>query len=255
MLTDQYKSSHKAQFMALTYTRLSMLFSDMYLHEQAIYFAQLSLASNQQLDVPKWHIARMLCEIGIHYDIMNQLDSADYYYKNAVIVLNDTNSLLYRDIYTRQIILSYKKGLEENSLSQLHYIMSQSNSEMEYLSRYLTIGEVFYYEKQLDSAWFYLDKVYNTTESIASKKQAAEWLIDIGKAQNRKEDYKYADFLAPFANQEENQGEVKSHLTELYNAFRQANLSRQHRQIVKKFMTIGLVVLVGTKQPKTSRDA
>ena len=242
---DKDLISHKAQFMALTYTRLSMLFSDMYLHEQAIYFAQLSLASNQQLDVPKWHIARMLCEIGIHYDIMNQLDSADYYYKNAVIVLNDTNSLLYRDIYTRQIILSYKKGLEENSLSQLHYIMSQSNSEMEYLSRYLTIGEVFYYEKQLDSAWFYLDKVYNTTESIASKKQAAEWLIDIGKAQNRKEDYKYADFLAPFANQEENQGEVKSHLTELYNAFRQANLSRQHRQIVKKFMTIGLVVLVG----------
>ncbi len=242
---DKDLISHKAQFMALTYTRLSMLFSDMYLHEQAIYFAQLSLASNQQLDVPKWHIARMLCEIGIHYDIMNQLDSADYYYKNAVIVLNDTNSLLYRDIYTRQIILSYKKGLEENSLSQLHYIMSQSNSEMEYLSRYLTIGEVFYYEKQLDSAWFYLDKVYNTTESIASKKQAAEWLIDIGKAQNRKEDYKYADFLAPFANQEENQGEVKSHLTELYNAFRQSNLSRQHRQIVKKFMTIGLVVLVG----------
>ena len=242
---DKDLINHKAQFMALTYTRLSMLFSDMYLHEQAIYFAQLSLASNQKLDVPRWHIARMLCEIGIHYDIMNQLDSADYYYKNAVIVLNDTNSLLYRDIYTRQIILSYKKGLEENSLSQLHYIMSQSNSKMEYLSRYLTIGEVFYYEKQLDSAWFYLDKVYNTTESIASKKQAAEWLIDIGKAQNRKEDYKYADFLAPFANQEENQGEVKSHLTELYNAFRQANLSRQHRQIVKKYMTIGLVVLVG----------
>ncbi len=242
---DKDLISHKAQFMALTYTRLSMLFSDMYLHEQAIYFAQLSIASNQKLDVPRWHIARMLCEIGIHYDIMNQLDSADYYYKNAVIVLNDTNSLLYRDIYTRQIILSYKKGLEENTLSQLHYIMSQSNSEKEYLSRYLTIGEVFYFEKQLDSAWFYLDKVYNTTESIASKKQAAEWLIDIGKAQNRKEDYKYADFLAPFANQEENQGEVKSHLTELYNAFRQANLSRQHRQIVKKFMIIGLVVLVG----------
>ena len=83
---------HKAQFMALTYTRLTMLFSDMYLHEQAIYFAQLSLSSNQKLDVPRWHIARMLCEIGIHYDIMNQLDSADYYYKNATIVLNDTNS-------------------------------------------------------------------------------------------------------------------------------------------------------------------
>ena len=32
------------QFVALTYTRLSMLFSDMYLHEQAIYFAQVSIS-------------------------------------------------------------------------------------------------------------------------------------------------------------------------------------------------------------------
>ena len=244
---DKDMISHKAQFMALTYTRLSMLFSDMYLHEQAIYFAQLSIATNQKLDVPRWHIARMLCEIGVQYDIMEQLDSADFYYKNATIVLSDTNSLLFRDIFTRQVFLSYKKkGLEESTLTQLDFIMSQSNSETEYLLRSLTKGEVFYQEKQLDSAWYYLNKVYNNTKSIASKKQAAEWLLDISKNQRKDDEiHEYANFLAPFANQEENQSEIKSQLTELYNSFRQAHLSRQHQQMVKKYMTIGLVVLVG----------
>ena len=242
---DKDLISHKAQFMALTYTRLSMLFSDMYLHEQAIYFAQLSIALNQKLDVPRWHIARMLCEIGVQYDIMEQLDSADFYYKNATIVLSDTNSLLFRDIFTRQVYLSYKKrGIEESTLTQLDFIMRQSKSETEYLLRSLTKGEVFYQEKQLDSAWYYLNKVYNNTKNIASKKQAAEWLLDISKNQRKdNETHEYANFLAPFANQEENQSEIKSQLTELYNSFRQAYLSRQHQQVVKKYMKTGLVVL------------
>ena len=248
VMENHYKEKklvgHKAQFMALTYTRLSMLFSDMYLHEQAIYYAQLSLASNQKLDVPRWHIARMRCEIGIQYEMMKQLDSADYYYSSAMKILIDTNCLLFRDISTRQILLSYKKrGIEENTLSQLHYILSQSNGEMEYLLRCSSLGEIFYYEKQLDSAWYYLIKVYNNTDKIAVKKQVAEWLLDISKTQGRNDEIlEYADFLAPFANQEENQSEVKSQLTKLYNAFRQANLSRQHQQMIKKNTTIGLII-------------
>ena len=248
VMENHYKEKklvgHKAQFMALTYTRLSMLFSDMYLHEQAIYYAQLSLASNQKLDVPRWHIARMRCEIGIQYEMMKQLDSADYYYSSAMKILIDTNCLLFRDISTRQILLSYKKrGIEENTLSQLHYILSQSDGEMEYLLRCSSLGEIFYYEKQLDSAWYYLIKVYNNTDKIAVKKQVAEWLLDISKTQGRNDEIlEYADFLAPFANQEENQSEVKSQLTKLYNAFRQANLSRQHQQMIKKNTTIGLII-------------
>jgi hypothetical protein len=60
----------KIQFVALTYTRLSMLFSDMYLHEQAIFFAQQSLIYYKKLNMPIWYIARMLNEIGSQYDMM-----------------------------------------------------------------------------------------------------------------------------------------------------------------------------------------
>ena len=238
---------HKAQFMALTCTRLTVLFSNLYLQEQAIYFAQLSLSYYDIYNATPWHIAWMLTEIGSNYEIKEQLDSADYYYKNAAIVLNDTSSILYRDISSRQAVLSYKKeGLQKNTFTQLQHILGHANSETEYVARCLSIGGVLFNEKQWDSAWFYLNKVYNNTKSIASKKQAAEWLVEICKMQGRDaEVLEYASFLIPFANQEENQSEIKSQLTELYNAFRQAILSRQHQQEVRKNTRIGLVVVGG----------
>ena len=238
---------HKAQFMALTYTRLTDLFSDLYLHEQAIYFAQMSLPYYQKQDAPSWYLARMNSEIGINYDIMDQLDSADYYYQNALMVLDDTNCLVYKDIVTLRSFLSYKKGAEQDSiLPQLFRLLNLSDSEIEYLSRCLTIGEVYYHEKQYDSACHYLSNVYNHTNSIPSKKQAAEWLTNMYEIQGKESEmYEYAHFLAPFANQEENTSTTKSQLTELYNAFRQNILKQQHKQAMQKSMTKAIVVIGG----------
>ncbi len=227
---------YKAKFMALTYTRLTDVFSDLYLHEQAIYFAQLSLTYYQKLNNVSWQLSRMLYEIGSNYDLLNQLDTADYYYRNAIKILHDTNSLVFRDIFVLRSLLCYKKDRQkENTLSQLYHILNQSNSEAEYLSRYLTIGEVYYNEKQLDSAWYYLKTVYCNSQSEASRKQAAEWLVEICKAQGKESEIlEYADFLVPFANQEENNSAIKSQLTELYNTFQQNSLERQHQLEIRK---------------------
>ena len=124
-------------------------------------------------------------------------------------------------------------------------MLSEAENEKELCSRCAIIGEIYYHEKQFDSAWVYLTKVYNETQNPEAKKQAAEWLVKICKVQGRMtEMYEYAELLVPFANQEENQSEVKSHMTELYNAFRQAKLSRQHRQMLKK-KTTQVIVIVG----------
>ena len=61
--------------------------------------------------------------------------------------------------------------------------MNGTQNEKESLSRYAIIGDIFYIEKQYDSAWVYLNKVFHETSTIGSKKQAAEWLVEICKEQ------------------------------------------------------------------------
>ena len=237
----------RAYFMALTYTRLSMLFSDTYLHEQAIYFAQVSISYYQITEVASWFLSRMLLEVGIHYDMMNQLDSAQFYYQYAALFSNDTNSLMYRDITAHQLYLKYEICEQADTvLASLSYLLSKANNPEECMARTAVIGEVFYRERQFDSAWIYLNKVFEESERTDSKKQAAEWLAEICKAQGREEEsHEYANFLVPFANQEENKSAVKSQLTEMYNTFRQNELERKHKETIRKNTKYTLFVVGG----------
>ena len=159
-----------AQFMAMAYTRLTVLFSDLYLHEQAIYFAKVSLAYFQKQESPSWYQAWIMNEIGSHYDMMDELDSAHYYYHKASVVIDDTTIILYRDIATHQAYLKYKASNHKDyALNKLYHLLSEAENEKELCSRCAIIGEIYYHEKQFDSAWVYLTKVYNETQNPEAK--------------------------------------------------------------------------------------
>ena len=242
----------KAKFVALTYTHLTDLFSDLYLHEQALCFGKLSLKYHQKYDATLWHLAWVIDEIGLQYDMMSFYDSACFYYKKGIEILTDTGNLVYRDLAAHQTFLSYEIEKEPNiAVNRLHQLLVLSDSKKEYLSRCLTIGEIFFHEVQFDSAFVYLNEVYNYSESIDSKKQAAEWLVEICKAQERSaEIMEYADFLVPFANVNENSSFLKSQLTELCNTYEQGRqksmLQHKQKETLRKsvFITMG-IVLVG----------
>ena len=220
----------KARFMALTYTRLTELFSDFYLHEQAIYFAKHSLEYHKKQE-SLWHYAWALNEIGSQYEMTKALDSAEYYYQKANVALNDTNTLLYRDIAMHQACLMYKKDRYTYTvLMELHRIISKSESEIERMARCLTIGEVFYHEQEYDSAKVYLDEVFRGLSSTGAKKQAAEWLVEICKIQGEtSEIMEYAEFLVPFTNLNEEQSSLKSRLTNEHLDFEKKKQERIHR--------------------------
>ncbi len=235
----------KARFMALTYTHLAALFSDLYLHEQTIYFAQCSLPYYRKLELPRWHLSWVLNKIGTNYDMMEKLDSADCYYRMAMSVLDDTNTILFRDIAT---YMEYKKDSLQADviILQLKKLLLQSENNTERLARCAFIGELCYHEKLFDSAWHYLNMVYCETSSIVTKKQAAERLAEISKVKGRiSEMHEYTEFLVPFANQEENQSEIKSQLTELYKTYSQKRLERQHKKEIGKHNKQMLIVIVG----------
>jgi hypothetical protein len=237
----------KAKFMALTYTHLTGLFSDLYLHEQAIYLGKASLKYYQKYDAEPWHIAWMLNLLGSHFEILDNYDSAFYYCNQGLRFLTDTNNLTYRDLSAHLAFLAYKDGTPPlSSLQKLNDLLVRSESKQEYISRCLTIGEVYYHERLFDSAWLYLNIVYKETKSISSKKQAAEWLVDIYKILGEKDEMiKYAEFLVPFANHEENKSEIKSQVTELYNEFGQNKLEQQHQKEISRHLKWFLMAFSG----------
>ena len=238
---------NKANLMALLFAHLTDEFSDQYLHEQSIYFGKKSLKYFKKYDAISWNVSWVLNEIGSHYDVLGDYDSAGYYYNQGLFLLSDSNNLNYRDLTTRLAFLSYKKEKDPIlSLNQLFSMLSQAESKQEFISRCLTIGEIYYHEKEFDSAWLYLNNVYDQSQNIGAKKQAAEWLVEICKAQNNMQDmHKFAEFLVPFANQEENNSGTRSQLTELYNRFKQKELEQKQHHEKKKQATLILLVFGG----------
>ena len=237
----------KAKFMAYTFTRLTDLFSDLYLHEQAIYYAKASLYYFQTSQSTSWYSARMLTEIGCHFEITENYDSAFCYYNMAKTVMTDTNNLTYRDIATHLAFILYKRGNPPYvPINQMFVLLGQAESEQEYASRCLTIGELLFREQQFDSAWHYLDIVYSKTQSVGAKKQAAEWLTYISKVQGKDANsLEYADFLVPFANMEENQSGTKAQIISLYDAYRRAKLERENQKNSMRHSIQNILVLGG----------
>ena len=237
-----------ARFMALAFSHLKNLFSDFYLHEQAIYFAQCSLPYYEKQESTSWYLSWALNQIGSHYDMMGVMDSADCYYKKALGALDDKNTIMFRDIAAHQAYLEYKKDSKQadESILRLFQLLSESENDMERVARRALIGEIYYHEKYFDSAWYHLNTVYHETSNISTKKQVAEWLTEICKAQGRTlEMLDYAEFLVPFANQEENSSGLKSQLTEFYNSFKQNELEQKHHKEMKARAKLALLVFGG----------
>ena len=236
----------KGLFMAFIYTRLTDLFSDLYLHEQTIYFAQRSMSYYQKQNAASWYAVHMLNEIGSQYEMMNQFDSATCYYQKAMDALNNTTTLLYRDIAAHIICLEYKKGLchADTTTQKILLLLQNSESDRESQARYLNLGEVLYHERRYDSAWVYLNAVFQATDVMGIKKQAAEWLMEIGMM--KKTDVTaYSNYLVPFANQEENRSEIKSQLTERYKVFGQTQQERQHNKEMIRHRNQSVVIVAG----------
>ncbi|MCR5039460.1 MAG: hypothetical protein K6A94_09010 [Bacteroidales bacterium] len=234
-------TADKVRLMALICTHLSMIYSDQYLHEQSIYFGRLCLQYYQKYEAVPWHLAWTLNEIGSNYDMLEELDSADFYYRKAIEMVDDTSMLMYRNIVTHLVYLGYKrdKNKAKEVITSLYHLLSVSGSPEESILRYSCIGEVLYDEKELDSALIVWSKVFQESSNIGLKKQAAERLVKICKAQQINEGVlEYAEFLVPYVNQEENKSEIKSRLTELYKAYSQVRLKRQNQKQIKQALAV-----------------
>ena len=225
----------KAHFMALAYTHLTALFSDQYLHEQAIHYGKQSLLYYKRYEATSWHISWMLNKIGLHYDMIEQRDSANHYYNNALETMSDTNCLNYRDIVAARLFLSYRSGEPvELSLNQMRNLIDNAAETTERLSRYLSMGEIYFQEKQWDSASYYLKAVYDSTSSTDIKIWSAKHLSEIYKHESDSLSFNVDKYLAQQACVGDERATLHSSLLTLCQDHELKLLEIQKRKRIEK---------------------
>jgi DNA-binding CsgD family transcriptional regulator len=160
---------HKARFMALTYNRLVELFSAQYMQEPAIYCGKQSLAFNRMAKSSPRSFASTLRTIGQQYDKLDLYDSATFYYNAALKYLPDRNDILYRDVVSLMAFSEHEVHHDNtSSLDSLKSMVAQAADETERLTRYSTIGYIYYDTRQFDSAKVYLVPVFEKDPDRAS---------------------------------------------------------------------------------------
>ena len=172
---------YKAKFMGLTYNRLSELFSDQIMMEPAIYCDKKALFFCRIAPTSKYGVAKTTNLLGTHYDMSGEQDSAYFYYRQALEALPDSNNVVYRDIITHIATLSYSSfgASADESINTLKDIASQTNDESEKLSRFISIGYIYYNEGSDNDALYYLNTVFDYTSNVEAKLISAEFLRNI----------------------------------------------------------------------------
>ena len=237
---------YKARFMSLTHGRLGELFSDQFMMQPAIESYKKALFYCQIEPTSPIGISNLLFQIGKHYDMMNETDSASYYYNKALVSLNNKESLVYRDIVALLALLNYHNGSEtEISIDSLKTMAFLADDYDEVLTRYFTIGGIMFEEQVYDSAQFYLNIVFDKTTKALTKLQSAEFLYKINKALGDEvETAKFAQYLAlNKSNVADNKSQV-SLINNLYNDYQHKKHDKKQSKVQEGYMTITIIIIM-----------
>ena len=218
----------KAQFLSLTHNRLGELFSGQFMmepsivcYEQAYHYCSIDTTSARAA-------SNILYQIGKQYDKMNDYDRARHYYDQALEKLKSSDNCLYRDIVASMALCDYLSGHDtKRPFDDLRQILSLADDDSERLNRFLTIGTLLLEEKMYDSAVFYLKPVFECSEDILSRIQAAECLRRASIMTNDEAKAEYVRFLASHVTESYNNAVTTSKLEKAFQSF------TDHEQVKK----------------------
>ena len=236
---------HIPRFMMLIHCRLGGLFSDQFMQEPAIYCFKKALVFNRLEPIFPDDYSNSLYYIGLQYDKLQQWDSAQYYYDEALRLLPDTSNWLFKVLMSSKANLSYTSSEKvEPTVSDLKRIAAKADS-YEKPWHFFLIGQIYYNEKQYDSALVYLEPTFEQSKDIETKALVAKFLHDINH--NRGDTLKavqYAVYHAENTEQERVMMARVSYLNDLFQNHLQKEqetyLLRQRQNNIKKLLIIAL---------------
>ena len=225
---------HRARFMTYIYNRLMELFSGQFMMEPAIVCGEKALEFCRIAPTSPTAISNILSRLGLQYDKIGDKEKMREYYIKAFEEMPDSNNLSYRNLTAIIALSDYQSGMGvEPSIHALRKILSQANDNEERLTRFLTIGTIFFIEGISDSALVYLKPVFESDKDISSKIQAAEYLHVLyennGDSKNRDECIRF------LIQQKKAQSQNNALVSELGTLFHEyTNKSQQRKTAIEK---------------------
>ena len=209
---------HEARFMAYTYNRLGDMFSEQFMMEPAVECFKNSYVFSVISPNSLYSVSNAMYRIGKQFNMKGNIDSANYYYSQAIENLPDTANLFYRDIVSNQAILSYQMTHQaETPLKRLRQMVVLAADDDEKLTRYFVIGGIYFEEGLYDSASIYLESVFENNKEDVSQTQAAHYLHVIFDSLGNTE--KSDVFMRFLAQQKKSEGQNKALVSSLENMF------------------------------------
>ena len=236
MMEDHFEEKelvgHRARFMIYVYNRLGDLFSDQFMMDAAIYCYKHSCSISRISPASTNSVSSALYRIGNQFDVKNESDSANYYYLAAISNISDTLNLLYRDIVSSQSLLYYQLTHKpEPVLRRLKQMTAPTVDFGEKLTRYLSIGYIYFEECQYDSAQLYLQAVFENKADAISKIQAAEFLRILYDSLGEKEKSDY--YMRSLAMHKPMEHDSEAKVSVLGELFKNHLEKRQKQQLEK----------------------
>ncbi len=247
--TSLHATPHIPRFMMLIHCRLGGLFSNQFMQEPAIYCFKKALVFNRLEPIFPDDYSNSLYYIGAQYDKLQQWDSAQYYYDEALRLLPDTSNWLFKVLMSSKANLNYASSEDvEPAVSDLKRIAAKADS-YEKPWHFFLIGQIYYNEKQYDSALVYLEPTFEQSENIESKSLVAKFLHDIYQSQgDTLEASQYAVYHAEHTEQERVKMARVSYLNELFQKHLQkeqeAKLLIEQKKKIRTWLIVGLPLAV-----------
>ena len=220
---------NKAIFMANIYNRLGDFFSVQFMMDDAIACYEQALLYCLKEPTSSNGVSNILYHIGIQYDKKDSLNIARQYYGQALETVSNIDNLTYRNIVTSKALCDYQiEKKAEQPLNALRTIIGQTENEDERLTRYLTVGDIFFEEQMFDSAMFFLELAFGNNKDKSMQVQAADFLRIIYDSLGDSE--KSNNCLKFMADNMKLEGENKALVSQLDNLFQDYLKQKQGKQ-------------------------
>ena len=219
----------KARFKGLLFNRLLALFSDQYMPEPALNCAQEALALFHKAPLSAYSVPSTLHWIGKQYAEMDKIDSAECYYSQALVLMPDTVNPYYRDLCSSIALENYLCHQQTTiALRTLKRMAAEADDEDERLTRYFTIGDIYYREGLNDSALRYLQPVFDNKADLGIRLEIADHLSKIyGSLGEHEQEDAYIRFMAQHKGTD---ADYKSEASKLSTLFQDYVNRKQQRQ-------------------------